>query len=83
VDADRRSGEGVISVTDNGMGFDQEYATRIFGIFKRLHSAEVPGSGIGLAICKRVVERHGGTIWAHSTEGQGSVFSFTLPVRAA
>jgi light-regulated signal transduction histidine kinase (bacteriophytochrome) len=68
-----------ISVTDNGEGFSQEYATEIFAPFKRLHGTNVAGSGIGLATCKRVIERLGGHIWADSTPGQGSVFHFTLP----
>jgi signal transduction histidine kinase len=72
-----------ISVSDNGQGFRQEYADRIFGIFRRLHGQNVPGSGIGLAICKRLVERNGGTIWVESKEGSGSAFHFTLPAAAA
>jgi PAS domain S-box-containing protein len=76
----RQASEWVISVSDNGQGFGQEYADRIFGIFKRLHGKDIPGTGIGLAICKTVVERHGGEIWAESTRGKGSTFSFTLPV---
>jgi light-regulated signal transduction histidine kinase (bacteriophytochrome) len=67
-----------ISVTDNGIGFEQQYSERIFGVFKRLHGIEVPGTGIGLAICKRVVEQAGGRIWAKSQLGKGATFSFTL-----
>jgi PAS domain S-box-containing protein len=68
-----------ISVSDNGIGFDQKYAERIFGLFKRLHKDEYPGNGLGLAICHRIVERHGGRIWARSKPGIGSTFSFSLP----
>jgi len=69
-----------ITLSDNGIGFPTEQAERIFEPFQRLHtSAEFEGSGVGLAICKRVVERHGGQIWATSTEGEGSVFSLRLP----
>jgi PAS domain S-box-containing protein len=68
-----------ISVTDNGQGFSSEYSSGIFEPFKRLHGPNIEGSGIGLATCKRVVERLGGRIWADSIEGQGSVFHFTVP----
>lgn len=67
------------SVRDNGVGFDPKFKERIFMIFQRLYAEhEISGSGIGLAICKRIVERHGGKIWADSRPGQGSCFSFTL-----
>ena len=70
-------------VADNGMGFKQEYADRIFLLFQRLHGRAIPGTGIGLALCRRIVERHGGHIWARSEEGVGSSFYFTTPLAAA
>jgi PAS domain S-box-containing protein len=71
-----------ISVADNGQGFDAEHATVIFEPFKRLHGVNIKGSGIGLATCKRIVERGGGRIWAESVPGQGSTFFFTVPAQA-
>lgn len=79
----RMPGEWVFSVKDNGQGFDPVYANRIFGVFHRLHGRDVPGTGIGLSLCKRIIERHGGRIWAKSTPGQGSTFSFSLPFLSA
>ncbi|MCU1293919.1 MAG: hypothetical protein JWP08_2769 [Bryobacterales bacterium] len=80
VEGSRESTHWTISIADNGRGFDQEFAERIFGLFQRLHAREVEGTGMGLSIVKRVVERHGGRIWANSTEGVGSVFYISLPV---
>ena len=70
------------TVKDNGIGFDMKDADKIFGVFKRLHASESEGLGIGLSICKRIVERHGGRIWVESEPGEGTSFHFTIPARA-
>ncbi len=80
VTAERHGDELTFSIRDNGIGIDPEYRDQIFGMFKRLHSSDdYPGTGMGLAICKRIVERAGGRIWVESQPGQGSTFLFTLP----
>ena len=83
VSAQRRENEWIISLQDNGIGIEPQFHERIFGVFRRLHGSEYPGSGIGLSIAKKIVEYHGGRIWLQSKLGAGATFFFTLPAADA
>jgi light-regulated signal transduction histidine kinase (bacteriophytochrome) len=77
--AERENEHWRFGVQDNGLGFPQALADRIFAPFRRLHGPEIPGAGIGLALCRRIIDRHRGRMWAESQEGTGATFYFTLP----
>lgn len=80
VGARREDGMWRLSVKDNGIGIEEPYLERIFGVFQRLHTREeYPGTGVGLSICRRIAERHGGRVWARSVPGEGTIFHATLP----
>ncbi len=79
----REGSDWVFSVADNGPGIEPAFQERVFGVFKRLHGKEHPGNGLGLAFCKKAIERQGGRMWLESTPGAGSTFYFTLPAAMA
>lgn len=79
ISAEQAGAEWIVSVKDNGLGIDPQHHARIFLPLKRLHGGEIPGTGMGLAVCRKIVERHGGRIWVESELGSGATFYFTLP----
>ena len=83
ISAVQNATEHIFSVSDNSIGIEEQYLKQIFAIFKRLHGKKYDGTGIGLAMVEKIVERHGGRIWAESTPGEGSTFYFTIPINKA
>ena len=79
ISAERKNQDWIVAVDDNGIGFEPQYAQKIFGLFKRLHRDEFPGTGLGLAICQRIVERYGGRMWAEGRPGRGATVYISLP----
>ena len=83
ISAELHGSEWIIAVSDNGIGVPPEHQDRIFGIFKRLHGREIPGTGIGLAICRKIAQNHRGRIWVDSEPGRGATFFFSIPTEQA